>query len=157
MDNHPFSNEPQGRTSPFLSSVVVILTLTAAAKLIGAAGRAPLLALPDPVFGISNKATILSAAGLEMFLVAVVIARWKDPVTYLALMWFGAILLIYRVAHAAVAPGRLCPCLGTLTERIGLSPEAANYALLSVLLYILAGSILAWLRSTGESRIALES
>lgn len=138
--------------SPFLASVIAVLGVTAVAKLAGAAGDAPLLALPDPLLGASNRTVIVLAAVMELVLAAVVWRRGRSPTTYLLLIWFSSLLLTYRASVAVLAPGRPCPCLGTLTDRIGMSPPVANALLLTLVLYILAGSMLAWARSSDRDQ-----
>jgi len=128
------------RYSFFPVSLVIILVLTAAAKLIGATGNAHLLDLPDPLFGFSSRTMMLLAAGVEVGLaVSILICGWSVP-TVLASLWFSSILVIYRVALAVIAPSAPCPCLGTLTEQLHLSPTTASVFMSIVLGYILAGS-----------------
>jgi len=133
----------------FLKSAVGILLATSVAKAVGATGNAPLLALPDPILGLSNRTTLLGTAVLELVIAVWVLCRSKDPTTYLVLLWFGSLLLTYRAFSAVLVPGRPCPCLGSLTERLGLSTDAANYLMLGTVLYLVSGSCLGWMRSHG--------
>jgi hypothetical protein len=128
------------RYSLFSASLVVILMMTAAAKLISAGGAAHLLDLPDPLFALSNRTVMVLAAAVELALaLSIMIRGWNMP-TALASLWFGSILLVYRLALAIVAPSAPCPCLGTLTEQLHISARTAGMTLSAVLAYILIGS-----------------
>src|SRR5438105_4754449 len=126
----------KSQQSWFSASLVVILILTAVAKLISAAGTAHLLALPDPVFAFSNRSVILLAALLEIALtLSILIGGWSRA-TILASLWFSSILVIYRIALSVVAPSAPCPCLGTLTEQLHVSSSTASVMMSCVVGYI---------------------
>src|SRR5262245_35408139 len=99
----------KARYSAFSVSLVSILVLTAAAKFISAGGSAHILDLPDPLFAISNRSVMTLAAVVELGLaLSILLCGWKMP-TVLASLWFGSILLVYRLALASIAPSAPCP------------------------------------------------
>ena len=128
------------RYSLFSISLIIILMVTGATKLVSAGGTAHLLDLPDPLFALSNRSVMALAAAVELALaLSILIRGWSMP-TVLASLWFGSILLVYRLALAIVAPSAPCPCLGTLTEQLHISTRTASVMLSAVLGYILIGS-----------------
>jgi hypothetical protein len=126
----------------FIWSVIAILFLTSIAKLVSATGSARVLELPDPLLGISNR-HLLWAGGLLETLLMMVLLISSRPVLQLALIaWLGSIFAVYRVGILAMAPPKYhCPCLGTVTQKLGLSPAVADQIMLVLLLYLLLGSL----------------
>src|SRR6188474_852415 len=51
----------------FLKSAALLLGVTAAAKLLSAAGPARILDYPDPIFVITNRAVMTGACGFALF------------------------------------------------------------------------------------------
>jgi hypothetical protein len=99
----------------FRWSAIVILLVTAAAKLLGATGRAAILDLPDPLFGLATRQLIVGVAFVELILATVLLLPLQPQRQFLGLAWLTSNFLLYRVALAVSHPDKHCPCLGTWT------------------------------------------
>lgn len=121
-------------------TAVTVLLTTAGAKLISASGSAPILDWPDPLFGLANRQMLLLAAALEVGVVLALAAPMSGKYKHLLVCWLSANFVVYRLALHLVSPGRPCPCLGSLTERLNLGAQATGILLWSIALYLLLGS-----------------
>lgn len=126
----------------FESSALCLLSLTAAAKLVSATSKAAVMHLPDPLLGLSHRQILIAAALIELGIVSAWFCRMAPWRKHLLLLWLSSSMLIYRVALHFIAPGRPCPCLGSLTEKLPFSPATVNIALGSMVVYWIAGSFL---------------
>lgn len=133
-------SEAPAWTRRFVGSVVVLMIIAAGAKLVGAGGAAPLLSLVDPVFGLPNGLLMQITALVEFALAGLLLYWGAGRLSLLGVLWFASSVLVYRVASSFLAPGRPCPCLGSLTERLHLSPQSANALLYSIVFYMLIGA-----------------
>ncbi len=125
----------------FRISAIAILVLTAAAKLFSVGGDAVLLELPDPVFGLKYRHMMVLMGLAEILVAAMIFWLGNSQRSLVAIQGFSAAVLVYRVSVEMVGPGALCPCLGTLHEKLGLSEGAVEITTLSLLAYLLVGSI----------------
>ncbi len=127
----------------FTLSCVAILTATASAKLYTAMGGAGVLALADPVLGLPNRAVLFGAAAVELAAVAFLLLS-GDPLAKCACVcWLASCFCLYRVGMSILHPGAPCPCLGNVTDRLGLKPQTANWLMLATIVYMLvAGGVL---------------
>lgn len=120
----------------FLLSIAVILSLTASAKLLSAFGDTKILDLPDPLWGLSNRRLLFAAAVVEFASVLCFFGRVRVEWKYLLSAWLGANFILYRLAIMILTPGKLCPCLGSASERLHLSEATTNYLLSAFSLYM---------------------
>ena len=127
----------------FIWSAIVLLSLTSIAKLLSASGDAAVMDLPDPLLGLTHKHTLIAVAAVEIAIVASLFSSMAPWRKHLLLLWLSASFLTYRIAFQLIAPGKPCPCLGSLTERLPLAPATVNLLLGCVVIYLLAGSLLA--------------
>jgi hypothetical protein len=121
----------------------VILSLTAAAKLVSTTGHARILDYPDPLLAISNRSVLTGVAVIELAVVACLMSKLPQPIKYLAAAWLGGNFLLYRLALAVLKPGTPCKCLGTITEQLHIDDRAAGLILSLISLYLLTGGF--WL------------
>ncbi len=159
----PRHNQPGGLGPPgalpvnlfferfFRRSALCILSLTAAAKILSATGHAHVLELPDPLLGMPTREVLFLVALLEIAVALVALSRLSAKIVYLAIGWLSLNFLLYRLSLAVLRPGKLCPCLGTVTERLNLSPTAASYLLLGIALYLFLGSCICYVRQCSLS------
>jgi len=126
----------------YLRSVVVILSITAFAKIWSAAGSAKILTLPDPVLDIQNKVVLILAAGLEILVIAIAIQARSDFTKLIAVMALALDFVIYRIGLNHMAFGQPCPCLGTITDRLPFSHRTINGVLEATICYFIVGSML---------------
>jgi hypothetical protein len=126
----------------FRRSAIIVLFITAAAKLLSATGQAALLEFPDPLIGLTNRHVLLLVGSVELAVAAGLISALGPRNKYLLLAWLSANFLLYRVGFHSVSPGKPCPCLGTLTESLPLSQGTVDVLLWSAVIYLLLGSVL---------------
>jgi hypothetical protein len=125
----------------FRWSAIIVLSVTALAKLISSTGQAQLLALPDPLFGLAHRDMLIGAGLLEIGIVVALLARIHPRIKHLLLLWLSTCFLIYRISFRLINPGKPCPCLGSLTEKLPLSQSAIDTLLVGIVLFLLFGSL----------------
>ena len=128
----------------FLLSCAAVLSLTAIAKLSSAFGHAKILDFPDPLWGISNRRFLGVMAAVEFAVAALMLTRVRAEVKFLGTAWLGANFILYRVAMAILRPGKLCPCLGSVTERLRLNETTVGYVLSALAFYMFIGGLLCY-------------
>jgi hypothetical protein len=124
----------------FLISAGLLLIVTGGAKLLSILGKGHILDLPDPVFGITFRALFLGAGLLE-FVIGLECLRPGNAVWRAGLVaWLASSFVVYRLGLIWVGYHGACPCAGTLTGALHISPHAADTIMKIVLLYLLVGS-----------------
>jgi hypothetical protein len=114
--------------------------ISGVAKAVSAFGTSEILKQSDPVFGMRYDNLFLTAGIIEL-LVAIYCAFGKDQAWSLILLaWISTGFLVYRFGLHWVGWQRPCPCLGTFTTALYISPELADNLLKGILTYILLGS-----------------
>lgn len=131
----------------FTYSYGVILAITGVAKLISAFGGALLLKYPDPIFKFQFRHLLLAAGILEIAIAVICFVASQIRVSNYLVAWFSTSLLSYRLGTWYLGWKRQCPCLGTLTDALHISPQSADTAMKIVLTYLLIVSYasLLWL------------
>jgi hypothetical protein len=125
----------------FRWSAALLLLSTAAAKLISAGGHATILDLPDPLLALPNRQLLVLVALIEVIIGAALLSRLSVQTKYLIVAWLSSNFILYRLGLHMLSPGKPCPCLGTITERLHWNPDQVNTVLWGIALYLLAGSI----------------
>jgi hypothetical protein len=128
-------------------TVGVILLLTAIAKFISASGNAHILNSHDPSLGIQYNHLLLIAAICELFVSIVCLLSRHTFMKVTLIAWLSTIFAIYRFTVFWLNVPKPCPCLGTLTEALHISPQTANTTMEIILVYLFVGSYAAlfWL------------
>jgi hypothetical protein len=124
----------------FVYSTGVLLLFTAAAKLVSGFGDARVLQLPDPVFGIQFRYLFWAVGGIEWAVVMVCLFGKQLKLKVFLIAWLATMFVIYRLGLNWVGYFRPCHCLGTLTDSLGISPQAADKAMKIVVAYLFIGS-----------------
>jgi hypothetical protein len=121
---------------------LLLLAVTALAKILAATGEARILAQPDPLLGlISMRQSMLLAAALEI-VVVVLVLRAPDIVRKaVLLLWIGSVFLFYRIGLWLVGFEGSCRCLGNVGDVFGISAETADWTAKGILVYLLVGSV----------------
>jgi hypothetical protein len=125
----------------FRCSAIVILVVTASAKLFSASGSAPLLDYPDPLFGLANRHLMILVGLIELGVAVGLLSALDIRRKHLLLAWLSTSFLVYRLAFYVLNPDKSCPCLGTLGEKLRLGQTTTNALLWSTVLYLLIGSV----------------
>ena len=124
----------------FILSAGAILALTGAAKVWSTFGTAKLLAVADPIVGITFGHLML-VVGMAEIVIALVCFFSKSQKLALGLVaWLATNLLVYRIGLWWVGYHKPCSCLGNLTDALHISPETADTAMKIILGYLLLGS-----------------
>ena len=141
------------RAATFL--VISILLSTALLKSFSVTGHDKILTVTDPVLKISYRHTMLLAAALECGLLVFIWRRPALTLRYSAVLWFCALAGWYRWAAVQMGAPKSCPCLGSLTGRLGI-PDETTRLLSTLLLMTLAllsasGLCIHWLHLNSAS------
>jgi len=124
----------------YIASCAVILIITGAAKLVSSAGEGAVLLTTDPVFGIKFKAFFVISGILELAIATICFSRLSERIKLTALAWLATLIATYRAGAYFADYRQPCPCLGTLTGAIGISPFIADKMMLGCAMFILVGS-----------------
>lgn len=131
---------PNKLCGSFIVSAGVLLALTGAAKILSALGKSPVLAKPDPIFGIHFNYLLLSVGLIELVVTVLCTGVVNPNVALRLIMALSLNFLGYRIGLWLIHWHGYCPCLGTLTEAIHLSRRSADILTLGILAYLLIGS-----------------
>ncbi len=131
----------------FFRSVLIILAITATAKIKSTLGTAAILSVTNDVLPISNRRLMQGGAVAELIVLLVLLFSGNRATKLFTLGWLCALLIVYRVGSAIYGRTDWCPCFGTITSNIGISPATANIVMSLVLGYIFIG----WLVLTAKS------
>lgn len=125
----------------FIYSALLILTATALMKVFSAGGAGRILDLHDPVLLLPERRVLILVALVELGVSGCLISASSALTKHSLLLWLSTAFLLYRICGALVAPGRPCPCLGTLGSNLFLSPTVLENLLRFVVAYLLLGSL----------------
>ncbi len=134
-----------GWSRSFVWSASVILAVTGLAKVVSSQGRAGLLEQHDPLFGISFHYLLLLAGTLEVIVSAICMLVQNLTLVLFVIASLATNILLYRFGLTLVGYQKPCPCLGSLTGAIHMSPHVADLIMKLVLLYLTVFSFAALL------------
>jgi hypothetical protein len=130
----------------FLLSSGILLLFTSISKIISGLGSDRVLETQDPLFLISYRSLFLIFGIFELG-----VALWSLIAKYTVfriglIAWLATCFAIYRISMPWIGYLKPCPCLGSLTSAIHISPKIADDVMKVVLAYLLIGSytILFW-------------
>jgi hypothetical protein len=132
----------------FIASAIVVLGVSAVAKMISASGESRMLAFPDPLLGVFSRRQVMVVAAMVEALIIVLVRREMDVARKAALVaWISTVFAVYRMGLWWIGYSGSCGCLGNLTDALGISAPAADWLMKLTLAYLLAGSyaIMAWM------------
>ena len=124
----------------FYGSAVVILIVTASAKLVSATGKARALALPDPLLMLTHREVLVLAGSIELLLAGYLLFGRRSWLKAPLVAWLATNFLIYRLGVAWIGVHKPCGCLGTITDALSIPPATIDLLMKIVLAYLLAGS-----------------
>lgn len=126
----------------FSLSVVSLLTLTAAGKIVSIAQVKPFTTVADGVFPFVSTGSVLALGALLEIATALHMAcNTKRIVSMVSCFWLASAFLSYRLLAAAFFVGRPCKCLGGVLDWTGL-PEKVLDAIPALMLgYMELGSL----------------
>jgi hypothetical protein len=127
------------RRQLFFRSVGFLLVVTALAKLFSAGGSAKVLGMEDPIFQVTYKELMLAVAVIEIAVVGILAFSEDVWIRSLSILALSANFAIYRIGMDALDV-KICPCVGTLGQRLGLTQAQIDGILGASVLYMLIGS-----------------
>lgn len=128
------------RAKTFRATAAAALALTGSAKMLSGLGSAKLLETADPIFGVTLRMVLLLTGIVECLVAVFCLLDRHEAIAIPLVAWLAASFLAYRLGLWWIGWHRPCPCLGTLTDALGLSPAWASNAMKLVAVYLLAGS-----------------
>ena len=139
----------------FIKSAGVLLAITGAAKIVSACSSAKIFMAADPVLFIPFRYVFFAAGVIELVVAFLCLGGKSVKLPVFSLVWLTTSFVIYRIGWHWVCHQHYCPCLGTLTDALHISPGGADLALKIVLAYLLAGSyaafIFLWWQNRGKT------
>lgn len=127
----------------FLSTAATILIITGFIKVLSLFGSVGMLAVRDPVFGISFGILMPLVGVTEIAVGTLVLFCRNGLVASGLILWMSIEFVAYRFFSAELRPGSYCPCLGSLGEFLGLSQAQATHAALLICIILLILGLLA--------------
>lgn len=130
----------------FIRSAGTILAVTGLAKVWSALTPTKILAVDDPITGLSFGHLLL-AVGLIELAIAGVCLFWRSQKPSLMLIaCLATNFSVYRLGLFLIGWHRPCSCMGNLTDALHIRPEVADNIMKVVLGYLLIGSygLLIW-------------
>jgi len=131
--------------SIFVISSGVFLAITALAKLISSFGTAPILNNLDPVLLIPFGRMLQATAVVELCVVVICFLSTNRKLQVALIAVLASNFLLYRFALRWLGYNNPCPCLGNLTDMLGIAPQTTDIAMKVILAYLLIGSYVALL------------
>ncbi len=123
----------------FFNVSVVMLVVTALAKLYSAAGSARILQVRDPLLHLGYRPVMILAALLEITAAVFLFRSRSESRRSLVLFWLSANFIWYHVGVHLLGV-HFCPCLGQLSDSLPLPKGLADVILPVLLLYWFLGS-----------------
>jgi hypothetical protein len=137
----------------FLKTAAVVLLATGSAKLVSVFGAARVLAMNDPIIGLSFRRLMSAVGAVELVTALFCLSTLASTRLKLGLVaWLSTIFLVYRFGLWFVRWHHPCGCMGSLAAILHLSDKAADNIMKGLLAYMLIGSyaILFWLWKQGR-------
>jgi hypothetical protein len=138
----------------FLLSATVLLTGTALLKLFAALGEQRILDYPDPVLLVHNRRLMGVTAAVECIVGWFIISQASLLLRLTILAWLCSSFWLYQLGRWWFGVKSSCPCLGALFDFLPMTDRMKNGIVLTLLLYLSIGSLLA-LAGTLWKRIGL--
>jgi hypothetical protein len=129
-----------GWSRRFVLSAGGILLITGLAKVVSAFGKAKVLGVTDPIFGVSFGYLMLLVGTLELVVAGICLFSKRQNLSLGLTAWLATSFLAYRIGLWYVGWQRPCSCLGNLADALHIPPNVADGALKIILLYLLIGS-----------------
>jgi len=124
----------------FILSAGVLLFSTGVAKIVSALGKTAVLGKPDPIFGIHFNYLLLSVGLIELVIAVLCLTCANRNLALGLVAALSMNFMAYRLGLWLTHWAGYCPCLGTLTQAIHLSPNRANLLTRLILIYLTLGS-----------------
>ena len=124
----------------FVRAAAVVLAVTGVAKVWTSFAPTKVLAVADPLTGISFGHLMLAVGVLELAIASVCFLAKSQKLKLVLIAWLATNFLAYRLGLWWTGWHKPCSCLGNLTDALHISPQTADMAMKIVLAYLLIGS-----------------
>lgn len=124
----------------FILSAGGILTISGAGKILAAFGTAQALTVTDPIDGLKFKYLLAAVGIIELVIAAVCLFPKTGRLAMVLVAWLSTNFVMYRIGLWWIGWHKPCSCLGSLTDALHISPEAADNIMKIVLTYLFIGS-----------------
>ena len=118
----------------------VLLLISGFAKIVSACGTSHILQMTDSVLNISYRFEFWAVGIIEVAVAGFCFSKG-------CLLWrIGLVALLatnftfYRIGMFWIGGRKYCPCMGNLTDAIGVSPQIADMVMKIILAFLLLGS-----------------
>jgi hypothetical protein len=122
----------------FLSGMVLLTT--GVAKLASAVGSAPILYSVSPIIPLSFRHLMVTVGMLEVMIGLYCTVCSSRPASVFMIAWISSAFLAYRISLWAINWKVPCPCMGSLTSALHLTPKTADRIMKIILTCLLVGS-----------------
>jgi hypothetical protein len=154
----PFANSGRGARI-FVYSAAAILIVTGLAKIFSALPYSKLLMLQDPIFRIPFRALLLEVGFIEVFVALFCLSRRPSQASIVSIAFLAYNFVLYRIGLWWIDFG-ICPCMGSLTQALGIPPKIADITMTCLAAYLFIGSTALMVRGNrklGQSKNAWPS
>ena len=124
----------------FLLTAGLIFIISGLAKTITFLGHEKILDVDDPIVGVPFRYLLLITGIGEIAVAYQCLFSGRAWLSVAMVAWAGTMFLAYRFGLLFLDWHRPCPCLGNLTDYLGISPPAADNIMMGALCYLLFGS-----------------
>jgi hypothetical protein len=133
--------EPGSRlTKWFLLSAGGVLAVTGIAKIWSTFGQARLMAVTDPLLGLTFGHLMVLVGGAELGIALACLFSRRQALLLGLVAWLATNFVVYRLGLRWMDWHRPCGCMGNLTDALHLSPQLADSIMKGILGYLLVGS-----------------
>jgi hypothetical protein len=133
-------NQAEKPSKWFIRSAGVLLLVTGIAKIISVFGHDAVLRKPDPILGIHFDHLLLTVGLIELAIAVVCLTSANQHLALALVAALSINFLGYRAGMWLIHWNGYCPCLGTLTDAIHLSPRQAARLTGAAFIYLITGS-----------------
>jgi hypothetical protein len=123
----------------FVKSAGILLTVTAAAKMVSSFGTVRIEDKMDPIFSIRFRDLFRIFGAIEMVAAAFCFLSTNRKLQAGLIALLASNFLLYRLGVNWLGYNNFCPCLGHLADALRIPPQVADSALKIMLAYLLFG------------------
>lgn len=125
---------------PFIHSAGGILLASALIRFFIATGHSPVLAVPDPMLGISLRFALLIVGGIELIFAMIFLFGGNVRLQIGFLVWLLTCFMLFWIGLFWMGYHLQGTCLGSLTDPLNLSRGAIGYVSRFIPVCLLIGS-----------------
>ncbi len=136
----------------------IILAGTGFAKCYSSFGHAHVLDATDPIFPLTFRHMMMVVGLIELGIALICFLDKKSFTAVTLIAWLAGTFCLYRLGLSVVGWRRPCPCLGTLTQALGISQALADMTMRLIAFSLLIASctfVIVELRQRKALRISI--